>query len=346
MRFSHATRRPVVGAFFLVAGVAVSLAGSNEAAQAKDWYKDKNLTFLIGVDVGGEKDVLTRLIARHMAPHVPGRPTAVPQNMPGAGGLRMANYLYNVAPKDGTYVGQIPGTLPLLQATGAPGVQVDTGKFQWIGSSSATIGSIAVWHTSKVKTFDDARKSELTAGSTGRGAMTYILPMLVNEVFGTKFKIVTGYKSGGEVNLAMERGEVESRQNAWSAWKTTRPEWLKEGKIRIIAQAGGKAKDLPGVPSLEELATTVDDRFLVDLINSGYVFGQPLATSPGTPADRVEMLRAAFQATMKDPQFLKEAASVNVDVDPMMGEELESRAAKILATPAHVIARAKKFLGD
>jgi tripartite-type tricarboxylate transporter receptor subunit TctC len=324
---------------------AASLLGG-ETVQADDYYKGKNLVLLIDSGVGGEKDVLTRLIGRHITAHLPGHPTAVPQNMPGAGGLKMVNYLYGIAPKDGFSIGQVASNIPMLQAVGAPGISFDTGKFQWIGSSAAAIGTIAMWHGSGIKSLADAKTREVTAGSIGKGAMTYILPTLINNYLGTKFRVVTGYQGGSEINLAMERGEIEGRQNSWSAWKTTKADWLKDGKITIIAQAGPKAPDLPDVPSLEQLAATPDERLLVELIDSGYTLGRPFAAPPGTPVEQVRLLRAAFDATMKDPAFLKEAAALNVDVDPMAGGDLEALVKRVLATPPHIIARARTILAE
>jgi tripartite-type tricarboxylate transporter receptor subunit TctC len=263
--------------------------------------------------------------------------------MTGAGGLRMTNYLYSVAARDGTYIGMIANAFPALQAVGVPGVQFDAAKMQWIGSIAPAVETMAVWHTTGVKTIDDARKREIVAGASTRGAITFTYPALMNELLGTKFKIVTGYTGGNQINLAMERGEVEARNNTWSSWKATKAAWLKDKQIAIIAQAGPKAPDLDA-PSFEDLARNAEDRQLIELVMSGTQLGRPLTTNAGVPPERVAALRAAFAATMKDPEFLTEAKSLNFEVNPVLGEPMQRIVEKVLATPKPVAARAKGLL--
>jgi tripartite-type tricarboxylate transporter receptor subunit TctC len=331
----------------LFSGLAVAaLVGLPPAAQADevaDFYRGKTVNVLIGVGVGGEYDLQARLVARHIGKHIPGNPTVVPQNMTGAGGLKMANYLFNIAPKDGSYIGMIANSFPALQVVGLKGIQFDMNKFQWIGSIASTVETMAVWHTTGVKTIDDVRKRQVVAGASGKGAITYTLPTLMNEVFGTKFKVVTGYAGGNRINLAMERGEVEARNNTWSSWKTTKKDWLDEKKITIIAQAGPRASDL-AAPSLEDLAKSPQDRELVELVVSGTQLGRPLATTPDAPPARVAALRAAFAATMKDPDFLADAKKLNFEIAPVLGEPMQARVKKILATSKAVADRAKPML--
>jgi tripartite-type tricarboxylate transporter receptor subunit TctC len=282
-------------------------------------------------------------VARHIGKHIPGNPTVVPQNMTGAGGLKMANYLYNVAPQDGTYIGMIANSFPALQVVGLPGLQFDAVKFNWLGTIAPTVETMAVWHTTGVKTIDDVRKRETIAGASGKGAITYTLPAMMNEVLGTKFKIVTGYSGGNQINLAMERGEVEARNNTWSSWKATKKDWLDHRKITIIVQAGPKAADLDA-PSVEDLAKTPEEKQLVELIVSGTQLGRPLATTPNVPADRLAALRAAFVATMKDPEFQAEAAKLNFEVNPVDGVAMQKVVGKILSTPKAIGQRAKPLL--
>jgi tripartite-type tricarboxylate transporter receptor subunit TctC len=325
---------------------AVMLAATSTTANADaiaDFYRGKTVNVLVGVGAGGEYDLQMRLVARHIGKHIPGNPTVVPQNMTGAGGLKMANYLANVAAQDGTSIGMIANSFPGLQVVGLPGRQFDAAKFHWLGTIAATVETMAVWHTTGVKTIDDVKKRETVAGSTAKGAITYTLPTLMNDVFGTKFKVVTGYTGGNQINLAMERGEVEARNNTWSSWKATKKAWLDEKKIVVIAQAGPKAADLDA-PSVEELAKTPEERQLIELITSGTQMGRPLAISPGTPPERVAALRAAFAATMKDPEFLAEAQKLNFEVQPVLGEAMQRTVAKILATPPAVAERAKPLL--
>jgi tripartite-type tricarboxylate transporter receptor subunit TctC len=323
----------------------VASATPLKADAVADFYRGKTVNVLIGVGAGGEYDLQARLVARHIGKHIPGNPTVVAQNMTGAGGLKMANYLYEVAPKDGTYIGMIANSFPALQVVGLDGLNFDSSKFGWLGTIAATTETMAVWHSAGVKSIDDVREREIVAGASGKGAITYTLPAVMNEVLGTKFKIVTGYTGGNQINLAMERGEVQARNNTWSSWKATKPDWLRDKKLTIIVQAGPRASDLDA-PSLEDLAKTPEDRQLVELIVSGTRLGRPLALTPGVPADRLKALREAFAATMKDPEFLQEAQKLNFDVNPVLGEELQQVVVKVLATSKNVADRARPMLQE
>ncbi len=319
---------------------------ANAQAQAEpvaDFYRGKTVNVLIGVGVGGEYDIQARMVARHIGKHIPGNPTVVPQNMTGAGGLKMINYLYAVAPRDGTAIGMIANAFPALQAVGAAGVQFDAGKMQWLGSIAPAVETLAVWHAAGVKTIEDARQREVVVGASARGAITFTYPALMNDLLGTKFKIVTGYTGGNQINLAMERGEVEARNNTWSSWKATKPDWLRDHKIAIIVQAGPRAPDLDA-PSIESLGRNADDRQLIELVMSGTQLGRPMTTNAGVPPERVAALRAAFAATMTDPEFLAEAKALNFEVNPVLGEPMQRIVEKVLATPKAVAARAKGLM--
>jgi tripartite-type tricarboxylate transporter receptor subunit TctC len=335
-------------AFCTVSAAALlTVAGlTGPGAQAdvvSDFYRGKTVNVLIGVGAGGEYDLQARLVARHIGRHIPGNPSVVTQNMTGASGLKMQNYLYVQAPRDGTYVGMSQNAFPAAQAAGLPGIQFDAAKFAWLGAIAPVVETMTVWHTSGIVSIDDARKRETVAGATSKGAITYIYAAMMNEFFGTRFKIVTGYNGGNEINLAMERGEVEARNNTWSSWKTTKPAWLKDKKITIIAQAGPRAPDLDA-PSVEQLAKTAEDRRVIELVVSGTQLGRPLFITPGVPEERVRALRAAFDATMKDPEFLADAASLNFDVAPVSGEALQKIVEKVLDTPKDLAARARRLL--
>jgi tripartite-type tricarboxylate transporter receptor subunit TctC len=329
----------------LAAGLLfASVAGTPAAAQSvADFYRGKTINVLIGVGVGGEYDLQARLVARHIGKHIPGNPAVVAQNMTGAGGLKMANYLFTQAPRDGTSIGMLGNNFAATQTVGGKGVQFDTARFQWLGTIAPVVETMAVWHTTGVKTIDDLRKRPTVAGASGRGAITFFYPTMMNEFLGTRFKVVTGYQGGNAINLAMERGEVEARNNTWSSWKATRPLWLKEKKITVVAQAGPRAPDLEA-PSVEALAKTPQDRQVIELIVSGTQLGRPLATTPGVPAERVAALRDAYRATMKDPAFLKDAAKLNFEVRPVYGEQLQKIVAGVVGTPKEIAARAKPLL--
>jgi tripartite-type tricarboxylate transporter receptor subunit TctC len=327
-------------AALLAASAATACAQTDPVAE---FYRGKTVNVLIGVGVGGEYDLQARLVARHIGKHIPGKPTVVAQNMTGAGGLKMTNFLATIAPRDGTHIGMIANSFPAAQAAGLAGVQFDAAQLRWLGTIAPVVETLAVWHATGIKSIDDVRTRETVAGASARGAITYTYPALLNELIGTKFKIVTGYTGGNQINLAMERGEVEARNNTWSSWKATKRAWLDEKKIVVIAQAGPRAADL-SAPSIETMAKTPEDRQLVELIMSGTQLGRPLAITPGVPDERVKALRAAFAATMKDPEFLAEAKKLNFEVAPVAGEAMQGIVAKVLATPKPVAARAKALL--
>jgi len=267
----------------------------------------------------------------------------VPQNMTGAGGIKMANYLFAQAPRDGTYIGMLGNNFAATQAVGGQGVQFDVLKFRWLGTIAPVVETMAVWHTAGVKTIEDVRRKEVVAGASGKGAITFIYPSMMNELLGTRFKIVTGYAGGNEINLAMERGEVQARNNTWSSWKVTKKTWLKEKKIYVIAQGGARAKDLDA-PAIEDLVKTEADRQLVNIIMSGAALGRPMATTPDVPEPRLRALRAAFLAVMKDPEFVAETAKLEIEIDPVSGEAMQKIVANVLATPQPILERAKPFM--
>ncbi len=330
----------LVSATLVLAALAATPAGAQPVA---DFYRGKTVNVLIGVGVGGEYDLQARLVAKHIGRHIPGNPNVVPQNMTGASGLKMTNYLYLQAPRDGTYIGMSQNAFPAAQAAGLPGIQFDATKFAWLGTIAPVVETMTVWHATGAKSIEDARRREIVAGATSRGAITYFYAAMMNEFLGTRFKLVTGYNGGNEINLAMERGEVEARNNTWSSWKVTKPAWLKDRKITVIAQAGPRAPDLDA-PTVEDLARNADDRRVIELVVSGTQLGRPLFITPGAPEDRVKALRAAFDATMKDPEFLAEATSMNFEVAPVGGEALQKIVAKVVGTPKDLAARARHLL--
>lgn len=321
------------------------LAGSAANAQSPaDFYKGKTVNVLIGVGVGGEYDLHARIVARHIGKHAPGAPNFVPQNMTGAGGAKMAAYLAEVAPKDGTNIGMIANNFPAMQAAGLDVIRFDLGTFQWIGSISPTVETMTVSKAAGISTIEEARAKEVVVGATGKGAITYSFPAMLNEFLGTKFKIVPGYPGGNQINLAMERDEVQGRNNTWSSWKVTKPDWIKNGDIRILAYAGPPPKDLPGVPNVVDLVKSADDKRIIELIVSGTMLGRPLAFAGGVPADRLAAMRAAFEQTMKDPEFLSEAAKLKIEVDPVRGQDMQKVVADVLATPKNLAARARTLI--
>ena len=329
----------------LIAAALFMLANPCAGAQTSDdFYKGKTLHLLIGTPPGGDFDVHGRLVGRHIAKWIPGNPAIVVENMAGAGGLTMANYLYNVAAKDGTYVGVMNENFPALQAAGGRGVQFDSRQFHWLGSISAETHTMVVMRETGAKTMDDIRRNEVLAGASARGSMTYAFPAMMNGLLGAKFKIVTGYAGGTEINLAMDRGEVGARVNSWTSWKLNKPDWVRDGRIVVVAQGGRRSPDLPNVPSVEELAANDFDRQVVQLLMLSASLGHPFAAPPGTPADRVALLRAAMAKTVADPDFRAEAKTSHIDLEPMPGDKMQILIAGVLSTPQAVSAKAKEFL--
>ena len=326
----------------LVAVLSVS-AGAN-AQSVEEFYRGKTVTMLIGVSAGGEYDLHARLIARHIGKHIPGNPTFIAQNMTGAGGIIMANYLYTIAPQDGTYVAVIQNGFPAMNAIGKRKVQFESDKFHWIGAITPTVETMALWKTAGARNVEEARQKEIPIGTVGNANITYGFPMMLNEFAGTKFRMVIGYRGGNDINLAMERGEVGGRNNTWSSWKSTRSDWLKNKDIHIIAYGGPTPADIGDVPNIESLAKNEEEKQVMRLVLSGTHFGRPMVAPPGVPADRVAALRKAFMDMTKDPAFLKETEATKIDVDPQRGEDMARIVKEIMAYPDSVKKRAADFV--
>lgn len=341
---SRGTPRQLAVALLVSAAMGGAAASESRADAVADFYTGKTIYVMIGVSPGGEIDLHSRLSARFIGRHIPGNPTVVAQNMPGATGVVMVNHIANVAPQDGTVIGMIMNAMPVHQAVGIGNLQFDTGKFQWIGSISPSVETMAVWRTTGVRTIADARSKDIAVGSVGRTGITYMFPQMMNELAGTRFRMITGYRGGGEINLALERGEIGGRQNTWTSWKATKPHWLKNNDIVILTFGGPRPRDLPDVPDVESLATNDVDRRVIRLIMAGSKLGRPLAVMPGVPADRVAALRAAFLATMKDPEFRKDAEASNVEVDPVSGKDMHAIVDEVLSAPQAVKQRARAVL--
>jgi tripartite-type tricarboxylate transporter receptor subunit TctC len=324
--------------------VLLAMALPAAADPVADFYRGKTVRVLVGVGAGGDYDVHARLLARHLGKHIPGNPAVIPENMTGAGGLKMANFLYELAPRDGTQIGVIGNYFPALQAAGGRGVSFDTSRFGWLGSLTRESQTMAVWHTTGVKTIDDARRREIVAGASARGAITYSFPAMMNAFLGTRFRIVTGYSGGNDINLAMERGEVEARTNSWQSWKVNRAAWLREGKIAIIAYGGHRSNELRDVPMIEDIAVNEEDRQVLRLLTLGPTLGRPFAAPPGVPAERIAALRAALAATASDPDLLAEAANAGMELEPLGGEAIQALVATMLRTRRTIAERAKDYL--
>ena len=318
--------------------VAALLAGwpgpASSQQSVEDFYRGKRIDMIIGYSPGGTYDLYARFVARHLGNFIPGKPLIIPRNMPGAGSRTASAWVYNIAPRDGTVLATADQSLALQQAVGDKRINFDTTKFNYIGNPNVENNTTVTWHTSPVKTIDDAKRREVTMGATG-GSTSSQYPKAMNVLLGTKFKIILGYPGGNDVNLAMERGEVEGRgSNSWTSWKATRPNWLTEKKINILVQIGlAKASDLPDVPLLADLGATAEDRNLLWLLSASTSIGRPIFTSPDVPAERIAALRNSFVAMIRDPAVLAQAKKENFDIEPTTGEAMQSLVAEIASMP-------------
>jgi tripartite-type tricarboxylate transporter receptor subunit TctC len=332
-------------AFAIVALLVVQPGAAWSQQSVEDFYRGKKIDLIIGYSSGGTYDLYARLVARSLGNYIPGKPLIVPRNMPGAGSRAAATWVANVAPKDGTVLATADQSLALEQAAGDKRIKFDTRKFIFIGNPNVENNTTAVWAASGIKTVDDAKKREVTMGATG-GSTSSQYPKAMNALLGTKFRIILGYPGGNDINLAMERGEVDGRgSNSWASWKKTRPDWIAQKKINILVQIGlKKAADLPDVPLLMDLAANDDDRRLLRLLSASTNIGRPIFTAPGVPADRVAALRKAFDTMVHDPAFIAEAKREKFDVEPNSGEELNKLVAEIVGIPAPQAERLKKII--
>jgi tripartite-type tricarboxylate transporter receptor subunit TctC len=329
-------KSPVLAA---LAGITL-LAGHACSAVADDVYNGKTINVYIGSAPGAGYDVYSRLVVRHIGKYIPGQPRLIPHNMPGASSRTAAAYLYNVASKDGLSLGVINQELPLAETLGEK-LLFETAKFAWIGSPDTNVRVVVTWHSTGVKSIEEAKKKEVTMGASGPiEASGY--PEMMNTLLGTKFRSIRGYTGGAAINLAMEKGEVDGRgDNAWSSWKGDHPDWVQDRKINVLVQVGlAKAPDLPDVPLLMDLANNPEEREALKLISTPGSMGHPLIAPPGVSADKIQILRRAFNATMTDPAFLDDAKRQRRPIDPVRGEELQKIAQELLSAPQSIKDRA------
>jgi tripartite-type tricarboxylate transporter receptor subunit TctC len=334
------------GAASLVAAAACALTAPATADAVGDFYKGKQMTLIISTGAGGGVDLMGRLIARHWVKYIPGEPQVVPKNMPGGGHMRATNFLYGQAPKDGSTVGTIIPSIVMHQMLGGEGVQYDAAKLQWIGSSSASNSMLYVWHGTGVKTLREAMQKPLVIGGTGAGAYTVLYPLLMNNILGTKFRIIAGYQASDDVDLAMVRGEVDGRAGAtFNTLMQGNADWVSDKKINILVQIGPeKDSKFQDVPLLTEFAKTPEQREVLQLFCDEIALGRPFLAPPGVPADRLAALRAAFDATMKDATFLADAEKSRLDVAPTSGARLQKLVEGMIGTNQAVLARTKAAL--
>ena len=334
--------RTVLFVFFSLA----QLLGAAQAQGVADFYRGKTINVWIGYGAGGGYDLSARVLARHMGRYMPGEPMLVARNMPGAGSLSLANWLYNVAPRDGSVIGALSRGAAFEPLLGGEGAQFKADQFNWIGSMNNE-GSVCVtWAASQIRTFKDAQMQEVIVGANR--ADTDQFPRILNEVLHTRMKLVLGYPGGNEINLAMERGEVQGRCGwSWSSVVTTKPEWLKERKINVIVQmALRKHPDLPDVPLAVDLTDQPEEKQLLRLILARQTTGRPIVAPPAAPEARVAILRRAFMETMTDATFVAQATHAQMEIEAVSGQEVQELVKDAYAAPQALVERAKKALRD
>ena len=332
----------------LAAAVTGLVLGPVLPAQSQDFYAGKTISMSTHSTSGAGYDTYLRLLSRHMGKYIPGRPTFIVLNQPGAGGLTALNYATRVAPQDGTFLTIVSQGLLVVEATGGKGLQTSLGNFKWLGNFSQSNNVTVTWVTSNVKTIQDAMARQVTLGATGAGSATVVGPTLYNSLLGTRFKIIQGYSGSGQIHLAMQRGEIDGHGNStWTSIKTTLNREFKDGKINVLIQMGlRKEADLPEVPLLADLvAANPKKQAIARFMSLAVAVARPLAAPPGVPDERVAILRRAFDATMRDQAFLAEASKLNSDIEPMSGADTQAAIASILDTPKPVITDVKAALG-
>jgi tripartite-type tricarboxylate transporter receptor subunit TctC len=331
----------------LLAGVWLAASAIPPAAVAiGDFYRGTRINFVIGYGPGGGYDAYARLLARFIGDHIPGKPTIVAQNMPGAGSRGAANWLYNIAPKDGTVIAMLSQATPTDQALDQPGIQFDVRKFNWIGNMVVVNNIMFVSVATGIKTIDDAKKKVLTIGATGASSPSVLYPQVSNNLLGTKFKIVSGYPGGGDINLAVERREVDGRgSDSWASLKANKSAWLRDRKVNILFQIGLKREaDLPDVSLWSELAQNGEQREILEVLSGDVAVGRPILTAPDVPADRVMALRQAFDDTMNDPKFIEAATQAQMYLNPIGGAELQQIVSRVVSASPETTAKVKEAI--
>lgn len=325
---------------------AAGLGGAPAMADpVANFYKDKQVRVVIGYTTGGGYDSYARVLARYIGKHIPGQPVVITQNMPGAGSLLATNWIANAAPRDGTIIGAINRGIPFEPLTGGAGVQFDPLTLGWIGSLGKEVNVTIAWHTSKVKKAEQLFTDGMIVGGTGSGADSAIYPAIMNNLLGTKVRLIAGYPGGNDVNLAMERGEIEGRPSpSWSSLRSGRADWVREGKLVPIWQLSlSKHPDLPHVPLAIDFAKTPEDRQIMEFFFARQEMSRPYVTTPNLDPARLKALRDAFMATTKDSEFIEVAKSQDVELDPITGSDIDELLRRVFATPKHVIERATQL---
>jgi tripartite-type tricarboxylate transporter receptor subunit TctC len=337
--------RRIFKAIVTIAGLT-AFAPRADAEDVGAFYAGRTINIYIGYSIGGAYDVYARQIARTLGKHIPGNPTVVPQNMEGAGSLRAANYIYSRAPKDGTAIATFGRGIAFYPLMGLNGATFDAVKLNWLGSANNETSLCVAWAATGITSIDDLKTREMTAGGTGPSDDTVQFVKVINAALGTKMRTVTGYPGGGDILLAMERGEVQGRCGwSYSSLLSTRKSWIADHKINILLQLGlRKHPELPDVPLAVDLPMAPDKLAILRLVFARQVMGRPFVAPPGVPPERLAALRDAFMTTMKDPEFLAEAEQAQLEIDPVDGAEVQKLVTDIYKTPPEVALEAGKLM--
>lgn len=327
-------------------GCGLALPGVAAADPVADFFKGRQVSMIISSSAGGGYDALSRTIARHMGRHIPGQPNIVPRNMPGAGGIVANKFLVATAPRDGSVMGGLQNNAPLEPLFGTKEADYDPTKMNWLGTPSVETGLLFVWHTSPFKTFDDVKVREMTAGASGVNSGPAFYSRMMNEVFGTKIKVVAGYPGQNEAYIAVERGEIDTYGlTMWSSLTSVKKSWLQENRVRILLQYGPQKEPALGdTPFADDLIKNPEDKLLFQAAYGPLTLGRPFVLPPEVPADRVRALRKAFMDMMSDPEFQAEATKQGLQIDsPRSGEQVQAEIERLYNTPTHIVERLRRI---
>lgn len=340
---THPIPGKTICALAVLSGIACA---SPQASAQAGFYEGRTVTIVVSYAPGGGYDFYSRLLSRHLGNHIPGKPNVVVQNMPGAAGIVATNHVYAAAPKDGTVIAAVDQNIPMFQLLGGQGVRFDVAKFNWLGNIASANGLVMAWHDSGVKTIDDAKKKSVPIGTTGTNDDAYVYAKVLNATIGTRFTIVSGYNGTSAVNMAIERGEVSAMGRAtYFGFLAQKPDWLRDKKVTLLVQLGfAKQPELPDVPLLIDMMPNDEARQVAALVTLPTAIGYSHWLAPEAPADRVKVLRAAYDATVKDPAFLADAAKQNLQVRPKTSTEIEALITRATATPEAIRKRTASIL--
>jgi len=330
----------------LAAAVAVAWpAATPRADSADDFYKGKAVNMYVGVAPGGIYSTFAQVLARHMEKHMPGKANVIVQHMEGAGGARSVDYIYNVAPKDGTYVITPNAGVAIRVLLKMSNTKYDPAKLRWLGGWGDAVNVLTLLEPAPVKTLAEAKQKEVILGAIGRNSNTFLIPTLINNTLGTKFKVITGYTGGAPIRLAIEKREIHGWTGQWEGWKMSKPEWIRDGKLLHLVQLGNeRAQDLKNIPLLSEVAENDDQRAMFRIVQSG-IADRAFVAPPGVPADRLAALERAYMRTLQDPAFVADAKRQQFDVEPVKGAAIQEFVEGMMTLPDSTVEKLRKLMG-